>query len=839
MLAVVLCSALRGGGRRSGGRGQPTKGPARTVVNPAPMWEFDREWDHMEVSPAAAPRTEGRSRAARRGAFYVKLRSYSDHFSPLVQSEFEEEKQVLHEQLATRTPQQLVEDGWLLTQLTTKRLPDFHGAPRLQLSLATDSARRALLPFHRFTVGDMVALAAGDAPVLPASLGGDDGQTFVTEGIVLQRTSTAVQLVAREWPSESGAGSASDAAATFCLSRHVSGVPFERCRQALQVIADPRPAEPKLCSSLRQTIVSCALPADSTTRAPPPALAKSQRGGAPPALSEVAAMAAQLPAFLERHGNAPSAVRRAMRALQSEARTSESVSKLNPSQEAAIRGSLRRRISLIQGPPGTGKTRVASLLLVASLHLHNLTLGDDADVRSIKSEKGRGRGGGTRGRAGRGSLARQSTGGPRSEAATPSAARGGSVLAVAASNVAADELLACLRSLGVDALRLGQPATVREELRHLTLDARLERSPAVAKARAQLRTAQRPRAPQQRAARVGEAFDALRRAEIAASRRELRAAPVVVASCIGAGRLAEYFPEMAADARSDGVAVDETTIRFRTVLIDEATQATEPASLIPLTFGCEQLFLVGDACQLPPTVTSAEALRGGLAISLFERLQVDGVAPWLLDTQYRMHPALASFHSAAFYGNRVKSAVTEAERRPPGGVNWPSPKCPACFVAVAEGEQASTNGMRSYSNQAEVDVVASLVASVLTYGDVKADQIGVITPYSAQAQQLSEAVRCLPQLQGHEIDVEVSSVDGFQGREKELIIVSAVRSNPDSSLGFVTDPRRLNVAITRARRGIVIVGDPNTLRASSIWRDYLGWLSDQGCIVDSSTVTLS
>ena len=206
-----------------------------------------------------------------------------------------------------------------------------------------------------------------------------------------------------------------------------------------------------------------------------------------------------------------------------------------------------------------------------------------------------------------------------------------------------------------------------------------------------------------------------------------------------------------------------------------------------------------------------------------------------------MHPALAAFPSAAFYAKRVKSAVTDDDRPLLRGLRWPVDDYPVCFAAVDEGEVRSTQTNGSFVNPAEVRAVVALVGAVLARGELRAEQVGVITPYSAQAQQLQSALRKLPEAEAGKgaagaaaaREVEVSSVDGFQGREKELIVFSAVRSNPERAMGFVSDARRLNVAITRARRGLVLVGDPETLGSSAVWSDYLRWLRKRRCVVGS------
>ena len=294
------------------------------------------------------------------------------------------------------------------------------------------------------------------------------------------------------------------------------------------------------------------------------------------------------------------------------------------------------------------------------------------------------------------------------------------------------------------------------------------------------------------------------------------------------------------------------------------------ASLVPLLLGCEQLVLVGDSRQLPPTVADVSAGREGLGCSLFERLQALGVPPLLLDTQYRMHPALAAFSSATFYDGRLRSAVPPEARPPPAGLDWPNPDCPIAFVPVRGGGEtrewvgvapategdaagggggggsgAADGGSTSYANSAEAEIVCEIVEVALRAGGLAAKDLGVITPYAAQATlikgRLAERAAAAAAASDDAAEaisveeIEVSSVDGFQGREKELIVVSTVRSNRQRRIGFVTDERRLNVAITRARSGLVLVGDDDTLAGSGgVWRAYLAFLGRQRCVLPAS-----
>jgi len=264
-------------------------------------------------------------------------------------------------------------------------------------------------------------------------------------------------------------------------------------------------------------------------------------------------------------------------------------------------------------------------------------------------------------------------------------------------------------------------------------------------------------------------------------REVLHAADVVCATCAGAGdpRLSNF--------------------RFRRVLIDEATQAVEPESLIPLVMGCKQAVFVGDHCQLGPVILNKKAAKAGLCQSMFERLMLLGVRPIRLAVQYRMHPSLSSFPSNTFYEGALQNGVSAAERAALGvAFPWPSPACPLMFWVHLGAEEISGSGT-SYLNRTEATAVEKAVTTLLRCG-VTPDQIGIITPYEGQrAHVVSVMARNGPLRQALYAEIEVASVDSFQGREKDYIILSCVRSNEHQGIGFLSDPRRLNVALTRAR----------------------------------------
>jgi regulator of nonsense transcripts 1 len=254
--------------------------------------------------------------------------------------------------------------------------------------------------------------------------------------------------------------------------------------------------------------------------------------------------------------------------------------------------------------------------------------------------------------------------------------------------------------------------------------------------------------------------------------------------------------------------------RFSRVLIDEATQATEPAALVPLVRGARQIVLVGDHRQLPPTVISRRAGSGGLGRSLFERMVEVGISPHLLRIQYRMHPAISAFPNEHFYEGKLEDGVKVSDRVAPAGLLWPDWECPIAFLPVEGGEIRSPDGT-SKENLAEASWVARLLEGLIDGGELGQGDIGIITPYAGQVRAIRDSVP--NRYEG----VEVRTVDGYQGREKEVILFSCVRSNNEGNVGFLSDSRRLNVALTRAKRGLIVIGDPGTLRCDEDWSAWL------------------
>ncbi len=273
-------------------------------------------------------------------------------------------------------------------------------------------------------------------------------------------------------------------------------------------------------------------------------------------------------------------------------------------------------------------------------------------------------------------------------------------------------------------------------------------------------------------------------------------------------------------------------VEFETVIIDEAAQCVELSALIPLKYGCAKCVLVGDPKQLPPTVLSQSAARYGYDQSLFVRMQRNRPQDvHLLDTQYRMHPEISRFPSREFYEGRLIDGADMARLRHEawhdvggGGSSSDGSKAllgPYRFFDV-EGVQARGSRGQSLVNDNEVRVALQLYRTFVevaarTNAGNNPRKVGIITPYKAQLYALRQ--RFADSL-GADIlkAVEFNTTDAFQGRECDVIIFSCVRASPTGGIGFMTDIRRMNVGLTRARSSLWILGDSRALRQGEFWR---------------------
>ena len=774
-----------------------------------------------------------RQRGSSRAVLRVGFTAHREKFAKALRLELEEEMDRAKERLDTWDRARLQREGYALFGLRGMRdgmlqrdavvrvlLPRVGGfgagadadadadASGAASPLRGGFAMGAELPFHRFAQGDMVSLTEGDDH--------DETGASSVQGVVVERAMHFLKIAV----SEDDERKVLDAR-RLRLDLSANTISHDRAVSALMAFSEPggMPGYDQTPAGRRLS---------STAYAP------LQRAmiGIPDGGGDLESVARVSPPWAGKGEDAK--VRAALSA--------SSADRLNPSQRAAVKRAMGRTLSVWQGPPGTGKTRTLMSFVEAAVAL----AGAQGARRPDPSRDGRG------------------------------ASAGPTVLACAASNVAVDNIVEGLldaerRGGGkLRVVRLGSPAKVQPWLVSATLGAQVAETAPGKRAAAMRAQARGDYTPRGAAAR--RAAFAL---EQGAAALVLARADVVCCTCVGAGdELLEGFT-------------------FRVACVDEATQCPEPAALIPLTKALSGV-LVGDARQLPPTVVSQAAQRAGLGVSLFERLERLGLSPDLLDRQYRMHPSLAAFPSEAFYGGRVASDPDPASRPAPLGFDWPDARCPLVFVEVDGGEERRAPDGLSVFNELEARAAVAAVERLLaaapnprdgTNSDGKKMKIGgvpdpivvggrasvrcpgdvgVIAPYAAQVRRVQELWTESKRRRGERDDgendgdgsssdpakaaaaaearaareLEVHSVDGFQGREKEVIVLCTVRANDAKKLGFVADDRRLNVAMTRAKRGLVVLGNRKTLESDETWRRWLRWVDRKGVATTASALGL-
>ena len=439
---------------------------------------------------------------------------------------------------------------------------------------------------------------------------------------------------------------------------------------------------------------------------------------------------------------------------------------LNPTQEQAVNEVLRAKdVAIVHGPPGTGKTTTL--------------------VEAINE-----------------TLMRESQ-----------------VMVCAQSNMAVDWISEKLVDRGINVLRIGNPTRVNDKMLGFTYERRFESHPdypqlwAIRKAIRELR---------QHRKRGSDSFhQKMERLKSRATELELR----INAQLFGEARVIACTLVGSANKLLDGQ-------RFNTLFIDEAAQALEAACWIPLR-RVSRVILAGDHCQLPPTVKSLAALKAGLGVTLMERVTATQPSVvTLLKVQYRMNEAIMRFSSDWFYGGQVKSAPQVRHR---GILDYDNP---FLWIDTAPLEEEDDSPVyheqfvgESFGrvNKAEANLTISTLRDYLEkvgkqrFLDEQVD-VGVISPYRAQVQYLRSLIKATPELKPFRRAITINTVDGFQGQERDIVLISLVRSNAAGDIGFLKDLRRMNVAITRARMKVIILGDVKTLTRHPFYKrlwDYV------------------
>ena len=264
-------------------------------------------------------------------------------------------------------------------------------------------------------------------------------------------------------------------------------------------------------------------------------------------------------------------------------------------------------------------------------------------------------------------------------------------------------------------------------------------------------------------------------------------------------------------------------ISFPFVIIDECSQSTELNTIIPLLHHCEQLVLIGDNKQLPINIVSNESSKLGLNKSLFERLYEFQINTCILDTQYRMHSSLFEFSSREFYDNKIVSGISN-EKRVLSKIKFPNPNYNIMFINVSGNEQFDKN-CNSIYNEVEVNKVLNLLNKITS--EINDKSIGIITPYDSQKNRIKKAIF---ENKISEENIFVNNIEGFQGIEKDIIIVSLVKNNDYSKFNFVNDPRKINLLLTRAKYGLIVIGDENYLKNNSFWKKWFEFVKEKNLI---------
>ena len=437
---------------------------------------------------------------------------------------------------------------------------------------------------------------------------------------------------------------------------------------------------------------------------------------------------------------------------------------LNATQQHAVNEVLRAKdVAIVHGPPGTGKTTTL--------------------VEAINE-----------------TLARESQ-----------------VLVCAQSNMAVDWISEQLVDRGINVLRIGNPTRVNDKMLEFTYERRFEAHPsytqlwAIRKAIRELRTVRRGRTENWH-----QKMDRLRS-------REAELEIAINADLFGQARVIASTLVGASHRILDGQ-------HFSTLFIDEAAQALEAACWIAIR-RAGRVILAGDHCQLPPTVKSMAALKGGLGKTLMERLvETKPEVVTLLNVQYRMNEAIMNFSSQWFYDGKVTAAPQTAHR---GILDYDNPMEWIDDSSYDEGDSGETFVGETFGrvNKPEAHKVMEVLQAY--FGKIGKSRIldesidvGIISPYRAQVHYLRHLIKKNVFFKPFRHLLSVNTVDGFQGQERDVIIVSLVRNNAEGQIGFLRDLRRMNVAMTRARSKLIIIGDHKTLSHNSFYDKLYKYVQD-------------
>ena len=388
------------------------------------------------------------------------------------------------------------------------------------------------------------------------------------------------------------------------------------------------------------------------------------------------------------------------------------------------------------------------------------------------------------------------------------------VLVCAQSNMAVDWISEKLVDRGINVLRIGNPTRVNDKMLSFTYERRFEAHPdypqlwSIRKAIRELR---------QQRKHADSWHQKMDRLKSRATELELR----IRSSLFGEARVIASTLTGAANRVLEGE-------KYSTLFIDEAAQALEAACWIAIR-KAGRVVLAGDHCQLPPTVKSIMALKGGLGKTLMERIvENKPETVTLLKMQYRMNEQIMKFSSEWFYHGMVESAPTVSHR---GILDYDTPMM-WIDTAECDGKEEFVGENFGRINRAEAELTLQTLQQYLEkIGKQRileeSIDVGIISPYRAQVQLLRKELRKREFFRPYRHLLTVNTVDGFQGQERDIILISLVRSNDGGDIGFLRDLRRMNVAITRARMKLIILGSSETMTSHPFYKklyEYVGQL---------------
>jgi superfamily I DNA and/or RNA helicase len=399
------------------------------------------------------------------------------------------------------------------------------------------------------------------------------------------------------------------------------------------------------------------------------------------------------------------------------------------------------------------------------------------------------------------------------------------VLVVAPSNAAVDLLSEKLSLEGLNVLRIGNPARVSDRLMDLTLDSQMAVHPYMKESKKLKKQAAEFKNMGHKYKRnFGKAERDQRKAlfdEAHKIMKELaKTEEFIIADLVAKAQIIT-----ATLAGSNHYTI--RNLKFTTVVIDEAGQALEPACWIPI-LKAKKVILAGDHCQLSPTIKSDVAARKGLSTTLIEKciaLYPDAVT--LLDVQYRMNEAIMGYSSGVFYDNALKAHQSVADHL------LFSDDLPLVFIDTAGCGFDEKPAGTSVANLEEAAFLFRYLESLVKnleghYALTDFPTIAVISPYSEQIRLLKEQLINSVSLQVYNDYISVNTIDSFQGQERDMVLISLTRSNIEGVIGFLADIRRMNVAMTRARKKLVIIGDSSTLSRLPFYAELISYADGLG-----------